>query len=357
MDDYVGGQGRLPSGLSGLLFTGFLLWLFDGEISSPVFCAKFLEVAKNKQGPAMFDDLGDNISALLDSVPDRIFIISSEGVILNIFGGADTNVIYTSKQSLGRAFSDLFPAPVAAEFQRVITKCLTSQQTQRLEYCFSPEQFSSLSEGVKPTTKQWFESRIHPLPEQYRGQDGVIWVVRNTTESEQMKSTLKRQAFLDELTGLMNRRSFFDAAKQLFTTRDNTLPECSLLMLDIDEFKEINDTYGHLAGDEVINQVARVLNSHIREGDILARLGGDEFAIILRDLDVKKAFSVAERMCASVRTFKLSQSPEPLQVTVSIGITDIHSTDSQIKPALNRADKALYHAKETGKNRVFCACR
>ncbi len=303
----------------------------------------------------MFDDLDNNISALLDSVPDRIFIISSEGVILNIFGGADTSVIYSSRQTLGRSFSELFPASVAAEFQGVITQCLASQQTQRLEYCFSPEQFPSLSDDVRPTTKQWFESRIHPLPEKYRGQDGVIWVVRNTTESEQMKSTLKKQAFLDDLTGLMNRRSFFDAAKRFLTTRNSEQLECALLMLDIDEFKEINDTHGHLVGDEVINQVARVLNSHVREGDILARLGGDEFAIILPDLDTEKASSVAQRMCASVRALKLTQLSEPLKVTVSIGITGIHLSDNQIKHALSRADKALYHAKETGKNKFYCA--
>lgn len=292
-----------------------------------------------------------NFSALLSAIPDRVFVISSEGVFLDVFGGSDTNVVYSSSKVLGMSFNDLFPKATSTKFQKVVLKTIETQSTQQFIYHFDPENFPPLPDGIRPTTTQWYESRVHPLPEEYKNKNAVIWVVRNITDSEELKRKLKRHATIDDLTGVMNRRSFLDSAERALSSMNRFREQASLLMLDIDNFKSVNDMYGHHVGDQVIRGVAYILIDHVRDIDIIGRLGGEEFSIILPHTDEKEASHVADRICTEVRNTCFEDTSPPLNTTISIGVTEIQNSDDEIKHVLKRADKALYFAKNTSKDK------
>ena len=162
---------------------------------------------------------------------------------------------------------------------------------------------------------------------------------------------LNRLAVTDPLTGLFNRRSFTKALRRSWEHADRYAEPLSLLMIDIDRFKAINDTHGHAAGDEVIKAVARMILSATRKVDIASRIGGEEFAVILPQGGKKSALFTAERIRKGVRKDSISFGKKTMTVTVSIGIAafpdDVRTPDNLMKAA----DKALYAAKEGGRDR------
>ena len=171
---------------------------------------------------------------------------------------------------------------------------------------------------------------------------------------ETQNEELKQLANIDPLTGCMNRRAFFDVAEELVRkTRAEDAPVCCL-MTDIDKFKSFNDTYGHATGDQVLQQVARVLKAALRPSDVLCRYGGEEFCILLPGVDALRAGVVAERI-----RFRVEAQAGPgirsipgLRVTSSFGLSSLEFGAPGLKTLIDEADQALYAAKQTGRNRV-----
>lgn len=158
----------------------------------------------------------------------------------------------------------------------------------------------------------------------------------------------------DGLTGTLNKRSFTDIINREFhraTTRQTRL---SLILFDIDHFKSVNDTWGHLAGDEVLQEVGRRISSVIADHDVFARYGGEEFAILLADVDTTEAVDLAERCRRIIAAEPFETSVEPLSVTISLGVAERSATAAAQQPAdlIEAADTRLYAAKDGGRNRV-----
>ncbi len=160
-------------------------------------------------------------------------------------------------------------------------------------------------------------------------------------------------AVKDGLTGLFNRRYFDIHLKQIIEKTNKESIKLYLLMCDIDNFKHINDTYGHQAGDKVLTIVSRILKNTLRVTDLIARFGGEEFTILLTDIDISKAIETAERVRVKIEymNFHIEDQIEPLKTTISIGVTKYKKEES-IESFIERADKAMYEAKTTGKNKV-----
>lgn len=182
---------------------------------------------------------------------------------------------------------------------------------------------------------------------------GLLPTAVDITERKHLEEELQRQAHLDYLTGLPNRRNFMERGEvELSRTQryDNSL---SILMLDIDHFKNINDTYGHQSGDVVLKSVAMTFQKVLRSVDIIGRLGGEEFAVILPETGIERATEVAERLREIISADEVAL-PEgnKIRFTVSIGITALVDKVSNINMLLNEADKALYKAKQSGRNRI-----
>lgn len=173
------------------------------------------------------------------------------------------------------------------------------------------------------------------------------------TERQLLQIELERQAHIDYLTSVSNRRHFMEQAELEFNRAIRYGNLLSILMMDIDFFKQINDAHGHKAGDTVLKKLAEVCRQTLREVDIIGRLGGEEFAVLLPETDPEKAAEVAERLRVSLENAKvpLEEGP-PLHFSVSIGVASLTSNDLNFDVLLNLADNALYEAKESGRNRV-----
>ena len=178
---------------------------------------------------------------------------------------------------------------------------------------------------------------------------------RSSPRAPRLFAETQQLARTDALTGIDNRRYLLEVgARELSRARRFGHP-LSVLMLDIDHFKSVNDIYGHAAGDQILKIVARALVTLVRDIDIVARYGGEEFVILLLETDLAGAYISAERLRQGVGQTVAITDQGPLQVTLSIGIACTRAESEELTSLLVRADSALYAAKQAGRNRVETA--
>jgi len=179
--------------------------------------------------------------------------------------------------------------------------------------------------------------------------------LRLVFQLEDLQAQLRELAIRDGLTGAFNRRHWMEQA-ELELARAKRYPHVfSILLFDLDNFKRINDTHGHLAGDLVLREVSRVCMSHSRKVDVFARYGGEEFIFLLPQSDQAHAWAFAERMRQTLAETPFTFDQTQIRVTVSIGMVTFEQGAGALDGLLMRADKALYTAKNTGKNRSVAA--
>lgn len=171
-------------------------------------------------------------------------------------------------------------------------------------------------------------------------------------KEQNLRLEMEKSAYTDFLTGAFNRRKFFQLGEELFNRFQENQEVFSLIMLDLDFFKTLNDKFGHAAGDAFLLSFSRLILQHKRAGDIMGRLGGEEFALILPVTAQDFASEIAEKIRYSCEQNKAFFNKRVLQTTVSIGVTEVRSKDRSFPEALNRADEALYQAKRRGRNQV-----
>lgn len=171
-------------------------------------------------------------------------------------------------------------------------------------------------------------------------------------EAKRLMETLRESTFRDPMTGLHNRRFLEESVDTLIGQAQRRKTSMAFLMLDLDYFKMVNDTYGHDAGDAVLKTLAKLLRQSVRASDFVIRYGGEEFLILLQETDAPAADAVAEKIRAAVADLKIQTSGGILQKTISIGISSYPQDSDTFWQALKFADVAMYHAKETGRNRV-----
>ncbi|MBI1175163.1 MAG: diguanylate cyclase [Sideroxydans sp.] len=195
---------------------------------------------------------------------------------------------------------------------------------------------------------------VYASPIDVSGRTLLFSIVMDITESKKMERELQIRANTDPLTGLANRRHFMELAEQELARAVRYGSPLSLLLLDVDYFKKINDTYGHRAGDVALQNLADYCRKTLREVDVTGRFGGEEFAIILPQTDSIQALEVGERLRQVVADMRVYlERSEQLQLTVSIGIASLQPSIASIDELLHQADQALYAAKHAGRNNVW----
>jgi diguanylate cyclase (GGDEF)-like protein len=178
--------------------------------------------------------------------------------------------------------------------------------------------------------------------------------LRKSEAQRRLKSNLEaaaQQAITDTLTGLYNRQYLKNALEREIARARRYKRPFSMLILDIDHFKDVNDTFGHLAGDGVLREIAGILKHNVRASDVAARYGGEEFVVVLTDTDIRGAAAAAEHLRETVARHKFP-AVDGRQITVSIGCTEFQSDDADMDAVIKKADDALYKAKAEGRNRV-----
>lgn len=190
-------------------------------------------------------------------------------------------------------------------------------------------------------------------PFTFDGLPRLFSVIIDVTERRRLERRLQEMATMDALTGLPNRRHFLERLQDyLNLLARGASHDGSLMMLDLDHFKVVNDTWGHAAGDQILQQVAKIMQAQLRKVDVPGRIGGEEFAILLPGVGPEEAMQSAERLRLAIAENPIIlNGSASIQQTISIGITAILNTDRDTKTPLARADKALYQAKHQGRNR------
>jgi diguanylate cyclase (GGDEF)-like protein len=170
--------------------------------------------------------------------------------------------------------------------------------------------------------------------------------------SGRLVERLRQQAEIDHLTEIFNTRALSKLAEKALSMARRKDTILSVLLIDIDHFKGINDSYGHAAGDTLLRDFANILSRNIRPSDVVGRMGGEEFTILLPDTDKVEAFQVAERLRCIVETNRFSHKNTSIQFTISVGITSSEGKEKDFDLIMREADTALYHAKREGRNKA-----
>lgn len=181
---------------------------------------------------------------------------------------------------------------------------------------------------------------------------GKLVSFEDITERESLKLRLIEMASTDALSGLNNRRRFLECANDLYQRATRYDERLSVLMLDIDYFKKVNDTYGHYVGDGIIKAFSEALSAVFRESDIVGRMGGEEFAVIMINTNAKDAHDKAEYFRKLIENERITVDNQNLQITVSIGVAELSTKMQNMDTLINNADDALYLAKALGRNRT-----
>ncbi|QEY58706.1 GGDEF domain-containing protein [Pseudomonas sp. C27(2019)] len=298
-----------------------------------------LVFTKAKQNRSLLQSK-ERLATLLDRVPAAVLLEN------------ESNVIVSVNEQLCSLFNlDVKPQSLIGLRHEQLLEMLNQEQAAWLQLPSSTLKQKQTTEEVddEVTGRSY---RIDWVPIQ-RGQRylGHVWFIHDVSLHKQKKQELMILATIDALTGLHNRRSFLEILQQqLLLTRQHT--PGALLLLDIDHFKRVNDTYGHLAGDLVIQNITQAIRDTLRKDDFSGRIGGEEFAVLLPKVTVQHAIELAERLRKNIAATPTTLPTKTIYVTVSIGIASLYQQD--ISGVQNQADQALYRAKNAGRNRVCC---
>ncbi|SES11512.1 diguanylate cyclase (GGDEF) domain-containing protein [Rhizobium sp. NFR03] len=288
------------------------------------------------------------LMSILSSLPDPAFILTRSGRYAAIFGGRDLRHYHDSSGLVGRSISEVVKEEKAKWFIAEIEKALESSGLQIVEYELSGSDINGAGDG--PSHSLWFEGRIQALDFQVEGESAVVWVASNITDKNEIQQELRQLSETDALTGLYNRRKLIetlDRRLEIFRLEES---QTSVLVFDLDNFKQLNDEMGHQAGDAALVEIARLCRQVLRQNDVIARFGGDEFVVVMPSTHRRDALEIAERLRARVPI--VLRETLHRDATISGGVSEFDRPDCFSSDILKRADEGLYLSKRAGRNRV-----
>lgn len=306
-------------------------------------------VASLLDTPMTAEDQLARLRAIADALPDPVFVLDDAGRYLDVFGGTARELYDSSRFLIGRTLHDVLPAAQAERFLATIRAALEAGRPLVQEYTLDSEQVAGSAQDG-PSGLQWFEARVAPIGDGGQGQ--VVWTAVNISARKRLEQELKDAAVTDPLTGVGNRRLFVQLLEKELKRQQRQPRPLALLLLDLDHFKRINDSFGHAAGDAVLRKVSRRLSGALRGSDTLCRIGGEEFGILL--CDAGAPMSLAERLCRCLADKPFGLPHGPLWLTVSGGLS-VYRDGDDADAIMGRADRALYEAKAAGRDRVVAA--
>ena len=254
----------------------------------------------------------------------------------------------TSKQAFGRPIDDIILIE-DSEATRVQIKTLCLEQSGKSATADQKRMFH-----LKNKQGDDFDVQLNcaPLLDTHRQSMGWVVALQDITQNSRLQEMLTFQAVHDTLTGLINRREFEKRLESLIEEAQHEKVDHLLCYLDLDQFKLVNDTCGHRAGDVLLKQLSSLLKPVLRQGDTLARLGGDEFGVLLSHCPIEKGLEIAEALRKTVTAFRFSWEGQVFSVGVSIGVVSITEASGSLDEVLSHADAACYTAKDLGRNQV-----
>ena len=302
------------------------------------------DITNRKQAELALRMSEQRMKLILDAVPDLIWLKDTEGVYLacnpmfeRFFGAKEAEIV-------GKTDYDFVGTDLADFFRQHDEKAMVADLPLRNEewITFANGDYQALLETTKTSVKSKDGTVL-----------GTLGIGHDITEKHRLEEELRKQALTDPLTKLANRNQFHQRFKDAITLAGRQGSMIGLMILDLDMFKLVNDTYGHQTGDALLIWVADTLQEMSRDTDTVARLGGDEFAIIVVNPENRDALSLMAKRAIRALSTKVNIMGHDLQISASIGIANIPENGDTDDKITGKADKALYAAKKAGRN-TFC---
>jgi diguanylate cyclase (GGDEF)-like protein/PAS domain S-box-containing protein len=303
---------------------------------------------KRQQAESRFLEASELAKVTLHSIGDGVITTDCDGIVEYMNPVAEKLTGWTNEEAIGQGLETVFnlvDEESRTPVEGSVIRCLKGKAT------FSLPSHTLLlhREGHKEYS---VEVRVSPMMLEKDKARGAVLVFHDITELAMMSHRLSYQASHDSLTGLINRRELEVRLELALEDARQEMTQHALCYMDLDQFKVVNDTCGHVAGDELLKQLAVRMRAAIRESDTMARLGGDEFGLLLEGCTLERAERVAEHLMQIVRDFRFVWGDKAFDVGMSIGLVPISAESGSLTDVLGAADSACYTAKDLGRNRI-----
>jgi len=320
-----------------LAFVAILLILF------PVYAARY----ENRISDRISSELEllrlneSRLRTLIENVPDEFYIYDMKGAVIDVNDATCDKLGYTRSELESGTVFDFEQCPLAKKFIKTVWPVLETGASYTVNGIHICKNGSEYPVEINMTC-------IVDNEEKY-----IFALARDVTETENLKAHLSKLAMTDELTGLFNRRAFISSLDKELSRAKRNNNDVSVLMIDIDFFKKLNDIYGHHVGDIALQHFSRAAKNTVRTEDTIGRLGGEEFAVLLPNTSSNAAHHLAERLRESIENILIEHDGQKINFTISVGIATLDDKNMTSTHLVQNADHALYNAKESGRNRVM----
>lgn len=305
------------------------------------------DITRQKRAEEALSKEKERAQVTLASIADAVITTDIQGKVDYLNPVAERLLGWTSEEAFGHALGEIFQGIKEATGEPIdnpVNTVLLHESTQEVRGEAVLLSRNKVRFPIEYSAAQISNHEAEVI--------GAVLVFRDVSASHNMARQLSWQASHDALTALVNRREFERRLNILIDTAHNNGRKHALLYMDLDQFKIVNDTCGHGAGDELLRQLSAILNSRIRGSDTVARLGGDEFGVLLADCPLDKALEVAETLRRTVSEFRFVWQDKTFVIGVSIGVVAIAGSREDNADVMGVADAACYAAKDKGRNQV-----
>lgn len=313
----------------------------------PLIIAVARDITRRQQAEEQLFEEKERAQVTLHSIGDGVITTDPQGYVEYLNPIAEELTGWRTDEAKGHPLSHIF---------HIINETTRSPVTNPVAKCLSENRIIGLANHTILINRYGDELAIEdsaaPIRNRHGAIIGVVLVFHDVSKAREMAHELNWQASHDPLTGLINRREFEQRLEQAFLRTREQGEIHTLLYLDLDQFKLVNDTCGHIAGDELLRQLASHLQHRVRESDTLARLGGDEFGLLMQNCDMDHAMRVAQSLKDCIKEFAFVWEEKTLKVGSSIGIVEINRSLQNTAQVMSNADVACYAAKDHGGNRI-----
>jgi two-component system, cell cycle response regulator len=285
------------------------------------------------------------LSAFVAALPNLSFILDEQGRYLEVMSTEANPSISSPGELMGHTVEEIMSPQEGAKIIDAIRETLEQESIQVIEFKGPP----------RTGGEHWFEGRLACMERDGYGHGKVVMMASEITERIHLYQEIQRMANQDGLTGCLNRRFFMERAVEEIQRSLRYKDPVSLLMMDIDHFKDVNDSYGHQVGDKLLCHLVNLCHKQLRSQDVLGRYGGEEFVVLMPETDLNGALRASERLREKIEKMKIVVAGRNLSITMSMGVASFERGFDQSKTLdllVKEADTALYAAKAAGRNCV-----
>ena len=301
----------------------------------------FRDVTLLKAEIAKLEATKTDLESIFEQLPDVFYRTNMQGIITLISPSCFEILGYRQEVMLGTLMADYYKTP---EERQKIVKAITDGKGKatKVEAAFKHKDDSIV--WISTSAAVRLDADKKPI--------FIEGVARDISDRKRMEDQLTMLSRIDGLTGVFSRNYFMDRCDELFKVMRRYEHSASMLMMDLDHFKNINDSYGHHVGDLALIAFTRVCQQEIRESDVLGRLGGEEYGLMMPETTVQNAQALAERIRMHTAAIEIPVGKKIIKITVSIGLVELSTVAQTLDDALRYADQAMYKAKLKGRNQV-----